>query len=110
MIAIRDLQTVDWDRLLEWRNRPDVANFMYTDHVITEAMELWAHDIRLDANDERHTDKEHVFPNEVKAQKCIDFALALSDFLFVLPARVERGRKAETPSIETPSDEDDIPF
>lgn len=35
MIGMRDLNSGDRDRLFDWRNRPDVARWMYTDHVIT---------------------------------------------------------------------------
>jgi len=62
------------------------------DHLITEEMALWAHEIRLDANDPRHADEEEPLPSEEDAQKCVEFTLALAQFMFVLPARVERGR------------------
>lgn len=62
------------------------------DHVITQEMAAWAHDIRLDANDERHADESADLPSEADAEKAIEFARALAQFLFVLPARVERGR------------------
>jgi hypothetical protein len=57
------------------------------DHLITAEMATWAHEIRLDANDQRQAE----LPTEDQAQKCIEFAKALAQFLFVLPARVERG-------------------
>jgi Domain of unknown function (DUF4145) len=61
--------------------------------VLTKHMADWAHDIRLDANDERHAD-EHVSPATVDdAKRCLEFADTLADLLFVLPARVKRGRK-----------------
>lgn len=60
--------------------------------LITEEMAAWAHEIRLDANDQRHSDEAAALPNEADAQKAIDFATALAQFLFVLPARVARGR------------------
>lgn len=63
-------------------------------HLITPEMGAWAHDIRLDANDQRHADEASVLPSEADAVKAIDFANALAQFLFVLPARVERGRKS----------------
>ena len=66
-----------------------------TSHLITKEMAAWAHDIRLDANDQRHADESVALPNEADAKKAIEFANALAQFLFVLPARVERGRKAE---------------
>lgn len=34
MIRLRALEPADRDRLLEWRNRPEIARYMYTDHVI----------------------------------------------------------------------------
>jgi hypothetical protein len=61
-------------------------------HLITQEMAEWAHEIRLDANDQRHADLTQPLPDEAQAKKCIDFALALAEFLFVLPAKVRRGR------------------
>lgn len=66
------------------------------DHLITAEMAAWAHDIRLDANDQRHADEGAPLPTADDARKCIDFAVALGQFLFVLPARVARGRAAAT--------------
>lgn len=63
------------------------------DHLITTEMADWAHEVRLDANDERHADDDAELPNENDARKVIDFALALAEFLFVLPSRIERGIK-----------------
>lgn len=60
-------------------------------NVLTSDMGVWAHEIRLDANDERHADDDAGLPNEHDAQRVIDFAEALGQFLFVLPARVTRG-------------------
>lgn len=62
-------------------------------HLITAEMATWAHEVRLDANDQRHADEDAELPDETDARKTIDFALALAQFLFVLPARVERGRE-----------------
>jgi UDP-4-amino-4,6-dideoxy-N-acetyl-beta-L-altrosamine N-acetyltransferase len=36
-VTVRPTLPSDRDRLLEWRNQPDVARWMYTDHVITPA-------------------------------------------------------------------------
>lgn len=36
-VSLRALQADDRDRLLEWRNLPEVATYMYTDHRISEA-------------------------------------------------------------------------
>lgn len=62
--------------------------------LITEEMAAWAHEVRLDANDQRHADESVALPGAADAQKAIEFANALAQFLFVLPARVERGRKS----------------
>lgn len=67
-----------------------------TDHLITEDMKLWAHDVRLDANDERHADEAASMPTRADAERVIDFAAALAEFLFVLPSRVRRGIKKAT--------------
>ena len=62
------------------------------DHLITPEMALWAHEVRLDANDQRHSDEEAALPSDDDARRVIGFAAALGDFLFVLPARVAAGR------------------
>jgi len=62
-------------------------------HLITPDMALWAHDVRLDANDQRHADEGSALPEPSDAQRSISFVRALGEILFVLPARVERGRK-----------------
>ena len=54
-------------------------------------MGTWAHHIRLDANDQRHADEDASLPSTADAQRAIEFAKALAEFLFVLPARVQRG-------------------
>jgi len=61
-------------------------------HLITPEMAAWAHEVRLDANDQRHDDEAGALPNAADAKKSIEFATALAQFLFVLPARVARGR------------------
>lgn len=63
------------------------------DHLITEEMGAWAHEIRLDANDQRHSDEASPLPNTEDADKSIEFAYALAQFLYVFPAMVKRGRK-----------------
>jgi hypothetical protein len=66
------------------------------DHQITAEMATWAHEIRLDANDERHADESAEPPTKEDAERLIEFANSLAQFLYVLPARVERGRKIPT--------------
>jgi len=62
-----------------------------TDNVITKDMAAWAHDIRLDANDQRHADEMVELPNEADAKRVIDFATTIAEIMFVLPKRVQRG-------------------
>jgi hypothetical protein len=64
------------------------------DHLITPDMEAWAHEVRLDANEQRHADQEAPIPQEVDAKRSIDFTAALGQFIFVLPSRVARGLAA----------------
>lgn len=61
------------------------------DRMITPDMAKWAHEVRLDANDQRHADESAVPATRKDAQRCVDFARALGDVIFVLPARVKRG-------------------
>jgi hypothetical protein len=61
------------------------------DHLITPDMAAWAHEVRLDANDQRHADQAVALPNQQDAIRVLDFANALAEFLFVLPSRVQRG-------------------
>ena len=68
-----------------------------TDHVITSDMAKWAHQIRLDANDQRHADEAANLPAPVVAKRCVEFARSLGMFLFVLPARVTRGIEDSKP-------------
>ncbi len=67
-----------------------------TDGLITAEMAEWAHEVRLDANDQRHSDEDAPLPTKEKADKTIEFAKALAQFLFVLPAMVSRGRAKPT--------------
>lgn len=66
-------------------------------HLITEEMAQWAHDVRLDANDQRHADQEADFPTDEDAKRVLDFATAIAEFLFVLPSRVQRGLRNKKP-------------
>jgi len=61
------------------------------DHCITREMALWAHEVRIDANDQRHSDEGASLPTTEEARRCVDFALALGQFMFVLPSRVQKG-------------------
>ena len=63
------------------------------DHIITADMGAWAHDVRLEANGQRHADGDFSIPTSQDADRVVDFAQALAQFLFVLPARVRSGRE-----------------
>lgn len=54
-------------------------------------MAQWAHEIRLDANEQRHVDVSATLPTEKDAKLTFDFAVAFAEYLFVLPAKVSRG-------------------
>jgi hypothetical protein len=70
------------------------------DNVITKGMAEWAHSVRLGSNRPRHADKEnpHVSPEE--AQRSVEFAEALANFLFVLTAKINRGIDAAKEAAE----------
>ncbi|MBK6539976.1 MAG: DUF4145 domain-containing protein [Flavobacteriales bacterium] len=67
------------------------------ENVITPDMAQWAHDVRLDANDERHADHAAKMPTLDDAERVVDFAEALAEILFVLPARVRRAIAPKQP-------------
>lgn len=60
-------------------------------HIITQDMAAWAHQIRLDANDQRHADLAAPLPTLEDASRCVAFATVLAELLFSLPTRVTRG-------------------
>jgi hypothetical protein len=60
--------------------------------IFSPEMAEWAHEIRLDANDLRHADEGAPLRQQSDAEKVIEFARALAQFLFVLPARIGRAR------------------
>ena len=62
------------------------------DHLITQEMSEWAHEVRLESNDQRHADEESVMPSEEDAKRITDFAQAFAEYLFVLPAKIRSGR------------------
>lgn len=62
-----------------------------SDHLITADMAIWAHEVRLDANDQRHADEASTLPTPEDAKRVIEFASAFAEYLFVLPSRIQRG-------------------
>lgn len=85
------------DAMLKAKNYKDGSLYKridsaLNDHLITEDMAAWAHEVRLDANEQRHADEGAPLPSSADAEKVIEFASALAQFLFVLPERVAKGR------------------
>nr|WP_321412044.1 DUF4145 domain-containing protein [uncultured Carboxylicivirga sp.] len=62
--------------------------------LLTNEMSIWAHQVRLDANDQRHSDAEASLPTVDDARQSIEFTQTLAEFLFVLPSKVTRGIEA----------------
>ena len=60
--------------------------------MITQGMADWALEIKDMANDQRHADVDAPHATFEDAKRMVEFAKALAEFLFVLPARVTRGR------------------
>ena len=61
------------------------------DGTITKEMAKWAHQVRLDANNQRHADEDTLLPTEEEAKQSIELAAALAEFMFVLPSKVNKG-------------------
>jgi hypothetical protein len=61
------------------------------DGEITKEMAKWAHQVRLDANGQRHADENTPLPSEEDAKQSIELATALAEFMFVLPSKVRKG-------------------
>jgi hypothetical protein len=69
-------------------------NKAVTDGLLTSEMATWAHEVRLDANDQRHSDVNAGLPTVDEAKQAIEFTRTLAEFLFVLPSKVKRGIEA----------------
>ena len=54
-------------------------------------MAKWAHQVRFDANGQRHADENAPMPTEMEAKQSIELAIALAEFMFVLPSKVRKG-------------------
>jgi hypothetical protein len=50
------------------------------DHLIMANMAAWAHEVRLDANDQRHAGLNASLPSKEDAERIVDFASALANF------------------------------
>jgi len=71
----------------------DRINQAVEKNILTKEIGLWAHHVRLEANDQRHPDKDALPPTREDAEQSIEFTEALGEFLFVLTSRVTRGLK-----------------
>lgn len=91
MLAASSVDAMLKDKGLTDGNLYSRINTAVQENLITESMSQWAHEVRLDANDQRHADNESSLPTTADARKLIDFVQALGAFLYVLPSRVERG-------------------
>jgi hypothetical protein len=84
------------DAMLKAKGYKDLSLYSRIDkaakeNAITNEMAQWAHSVRLDANEQRHADQAVPLPTSDDARRCTDFAQALAQFMFVLPARVQAG-------------------
>jgi hypothetical protein len=65
---------------------------------LTKGMAEWAHAVRLDANDQRHADDGLAKLSDdelrVRAESTLKLAKAIGEFLFVIPAMVEAGKRS----------------
>lgn len=62
--------------------------------LLTKEMATWAHQVRLDANDQRHSETANDLPTMDEAKQAIEFTKTLADFIFILPLKITRGIQA----------------
>lgn len=62
--------------------------------LLTKGMADWAHSVRLGSNRPRHADVDNPHVSSEDAQRSVNFAEALGNFLFVLTAQIEEAAKA----------------
>jgi hypothetical protein len=98
MVAASAIDGMLKDRGLKEGNLYSRIDRAKEENIITPDMANWAHDVRLDANEQRHADAVAGLPTIEDAERCVEFALALAEYIYVLPARVKRGRK---PAVQT---------
>lgn len=61
-----------------------------TANFLTAEMSEWAHEIRLNANEPRHADDSFDGATTEDAEQVLQFASALSQYLYVLPSKVKK--------------------
>lgn len=62
--------------------------------LLTSGMADWAHSVRLGSNRPRHVDADKPHVSSDEAQRSVDFAEALGNFLFVLSAQIADAARA----------------
>jgi hypothetical protein len=69
-------------------------NLAADNNLLTREMADWAHSVRLESNKPRHADLDDPHATLEEVDQSLEFVRALGQLLFVLPARIERGRIA----------------
>jgi hypothetical protein len=95
------------DAMLKQLGYPDGSLYSRIDqavaeHKLTQAMGDWAHEVRLGSNRPRHADAEQPHVSAQEAAQSVEFAEALGQFLFVLTARIDRGKAAAIEASKSP--------
>lgn len=70
------------------------------DRKITSEMESWAHEVRLNANEERHPKKYSTEATQEDAKNTIELLKAFAQYLFVLPAMIQKEIKKFTLTVD----------
>lgn len=65
----------------------------YKANLITKSMSEWAHKVREKANSSRHADLFATDPTETEARNSFEYALALAELLYVLPAKIKENQE-----------------
>ena len=65
--------------------------------ILTQEMVDWADEVRLGSNRPRHADADDPHVTQEEAENSVEFAQTLGLVLYVLPARIARGRRVPAP-------------
>ncbi len=75
--------------------------------VLSEDLAKWGHQVRLEANEQRHVDKDKPAPTTEDAERCLEFTMMLAEILFVIPARVSKGLETSQPESNKQSNDEE---
>lgn len=93
MVDLRPLNLGDEARLLRWRNDPEIARFMYSDHVISEAEHhAWLKSALTCASQRHWIIELDETPVGLASVTKIDSVHASADWAFYLASTAVRGR------------------